>query len=78
MINTQTLLRKQLPKLSALQSTLLQFKAPGKKLLSGMQIVHCPNDHWVTLFKEHPSTNVIKVLDSVFNSVRPMILRKGT
>ena len=64
----QTLLRKQFPKLSALQSTLLQFKALDKKFLSGIQIVHCPNDHWVTLFKEHPSTNVIKVFDSVFDS----------
>ena len=64
----QTLLKKQFPKLSALHSTLLQFKALDKKFSSGIQIVHCPNDHWITIFKENPSTNVIKVFDSVFDS----------
>ena len=42
----QTILKKQFPKVSGLQSTLLQFKVLDKKYSSGIQIVHCPNDHF--------------------------------
>ena len=64
----QAILKKQFPKVSGLQSTLLQFKALDKKYSSGIQIVHCPNDHWITIFKENSSANVIYVYDSVFDS----------
>lgn len=30
--------------------------------------MHYPNDHWVTIFEESPSTNVFKIFDSVFDS----------
>ena len=66
----QTLLKKQFPKFSDLQSTLFQFKALAidKRYSSGIQIAHCPNNHWITIFKKNTSTNVTKVYDSVFDS----------
>ena len=69
----QTLLKKQFPKISGLQSILLQFKALEKRCSNGIQIVHCPNNHWITIFKENSSTNVISVYDSVFDSPNTVV-----
>ena len=35
--------------------------------------MHCPNNHLITIFKENPSTNVINVYDSVFDSPSTMV-----
>jgi len=69
----QTLLKKQFPKISGLQSSLLQFNALEKRCSSGIQIVHCPNNHWITIFKKNSSTNVISVYDAVFDSPNTVV-----
>jgi len=35
--------------------------------------VHCPNNHWITIFKENSSTNIISVRDSVFASPNTVV-----
>ena len=53
---TQDLLRKQFTNVSGLQSTLFQYKMLPERMTDGLQVIHCNGCHWVTAYREDPST----------------------
>ena len=65
----QELLKAQFPSVEGLSCTLFQSKshASSEKILSGIQIVHCRDDHWI-LASNMSSPNLL-VYDSVYNDV---------
>ena len=36
---------------------------------NGLQVIHCNGCHWVTAYKEDPSTHTVRIFDSVYESV---------
>ena len=65
----QALLKAQFPSVEGLSCTLYQSKprASSEKIRSGLQIVHCRNDHWI-LVSNISSPNLL-VYDSVYNDI---------
>ena len=55
----QRILKTQCPHVDGLQSTLLQPKGYSKRLSSGIQVVHCHGNHWITAYKPDVGNDVI-------------------
>ena len=54
---------------SDLQLTLLQLKKLSRRLKSGVQVIFCYNNHWITVYKSECDIDldVIIVYDSVYS-----------
>ena len=63
----QALLKKQYA--TDLQSTLFQYKSLSEKMTYGLQVIHCSGCYWVTVYKEDQSTDIVRIFDSVYESV---------
>ena len=68
---SQAMLKKQFPLISGLQLTLLQSKKLSRRFKSGVQIIFCHSNHWITAYKSEcdNALDVITVYDSVYSSV---------
>ena len=68
---SQAMLKKQFPLISGLQLTLLQSKKLSRRFKSGIQIIFCCSNHWITVYKSECdiALDVITVYDSVYSSV---------
>ena len=60
---TQALLEKQFTNVSGLQSILFQYKMLPERMTNGLQVIYCNGCHWVTAYKEDPSTHTIRICD---------------
>ena len=72
MINmAQQLLRKQFPRITGLQSTLLQSKIHHAILTSKehLQIIHSCGNHWIVASRIQAEDSVIRVYDSIYNTI---------
>ena len=63
------LLNRQFSNAVGLQSTLLQYKVLPVKMTMRLQIVHCNECHWVTVYKDDKDSSIVKVFDSVYTSL---------
>ena len=72
MINmAQQLLRKQFPRITGLQSTLLQSKIHRAILTSKehLQIIHSRGNHWIVDSRIQAEDSVVSVYDSIYNTI---------
>ena len=72
MINmAQQLLRKQFPRITGLQSTLLQSKIHHAILTSKehLQIIHSRGNHWIVASRIQAEDSVVRVYDSIYNTI---------
>ena len=64
------LLHSQFPGVKGLGHTILQRRKPIKAIQHGLQIIHDRGDHWIVATRNIGChDNIIKVFDSVYNSV---------
>jgi len=68
---SQAMLKKQFLLINGLQSTLFQSKKLSRRLKSGVQVIFCRNNHWITVYKSESDAglDIITVYDSIFTSV---------
>ena len=67
----QQLLRKQFPRITGLQSTLLQSKIHHAILTSKehLQIIHSRGNHWIVASRIQAEDSVVRVYDSIYNTI---------